>query len=40
MADGEAGGDQAEGQWTFYREVDEELRKEQLTGFWKRYGIC
>jgi hypothetical protein len=24
---------------TFYREVDEELRKEQLTGFWKRYGI-
>jgi hypothetical protein len=23
---------------TFYREVDEELRKEQLTGFWKRYG--
>jgi hypothetical protein len=23
---------------TFYREVDEELRKEQLTGVWKRYG--
>ena len=22
----------------FYREVDEELRREQLTGFWKRYG--
>ncbi len=24
----------------FYREVDEELRREQLTGFWKRYGIA
>lgn len=24
---------------TFYREVDEELRKEQLSNFWKRYGI-
>ncbi len=24
---------------TFYREVDEELRKEQLTSFWKRYGV-
>jgi hypothetical protein len=24
---------------SFYREVDEELRKEQLTGTWKRYGI-
>lgn len=24
----------------FYREVDEELRKEQLSGFWKRYGIA
>ncbi len=24
---------------TFYREVDEELRKEQLTTFWKRYGL-
>ena len=24
---------------TFYREVDEELRKEQLSGLWKRYGI-
>jgi hypothetical protein len=23
---------------TFYREVDEELRKEQLGGLWKRYG--
>jgi hypothetical protein len=23
---------------TFYREVDEELRREQLTGYWKRYG--
>lgn len=23
---------------TFYREVDEELRREQLTSFWKRYG--
>jgi hypothetical protein len=23
---------------TFYREVDEELRREQLTGTWKRYG--
>ena len=26
------------GNETFYREVDEELRKEQLTGWWKRYG--
>jgi hypothetical protein len=24
---------------TFYREVDEELRKEQLGNFWKRYGV-
>lgn len=24
---------------TFYREVDEELRKEQLTSFWTRYGL-
>ena len=24
---------------TFYREVDEELRKEQLSNFWKRYGL-
>ncbi len=24
---------------TFYREVDEELRKEQLGGLWKRYGV-
>ena len=24
---------------TFYREVDEELRKEQLTNVWKRYGL-
>lgn len=24
---------------TFYREVDEELRKEQLSGFWQRYGL-
>ncbi len=24
---------------TFYREVDEELRKEQLSSLWKRYGI-
>lgn len=24
---------------TFYREVDEELRREQLSGWWKRYGI-
>lgn len=24
---------------TFYREVDEELRKEQLSTFWKRYGL-
>ena len=24
---------------SFYREVDEELRKEQLTNVWKRYGI-
>jgi hypothetical protein len=23
---------------TFYREVDEELRREQLSGWWKRYG--
>ncbi len=23
---------------TFFREVDEELRREQLTGFWRRYG--
>ncbi|WP_106638785.1 tetratricopeptide repeat protein [Allosphingosinicella vermicomposti] len=23
---------------SFYREVDEELRREQLTGFWRRYG--
>ena len=23
---------------TFYREVDEELRREQMAGFWKRYG--
>jgi hypothetical protein len=23
---------------TFYREVDEELRREQLTSYWKRYG--
>jgi hypothetical protein len=23
---------------SFYREVDEELRKEQLSGWWKRYG--
>lgn len=23
----------------FFREVDEELRKEQLSGWWKRYGI-
>ena len=23
---------------TFYREVDEELRRDQLAGFWKRYG--
>ncbi len=23
---------------TFYREVDEELRKEQMSGLWKRYG--
>ena len=23
---------------SFYREVDEELRREQLTGTWKRYG--
>lgn len=26
------------GNETFYREVDEELRKEQLTSWWKRYG--
>lgn len=26
------------GNESFYREVDEELRKEQLTGWWKRYG--
>ena len=25
---------------SFYREVDEELRREQLSGFWKRYGIA
>jgi hypothetical protein len=24
---------------TFYREVDEELRRDQLTGFFRRYGI-
>ncbi len=24
---------------SFYREVDEELRKEQLTNVWKRYGL-
>jgi hypothetical protein len=24
---------------SFYREVDEELRREQLTGTWKRYGM-
>ena len=24
---------------SFYREVDEELRKEQLTSTWKRYGV-
>ena len=24
---------------TFYREVDEELRKEQLSNFWRRYGL-
>lgn len=24
----------------FYREVDEELRREQMTGFWKRYGVA
>ncbi len=24
---------------TFYREVDEELRKDQLSGLWKRYGL-
>ena len=23
----------------FYREVDEELRREQMTSFWKRYGV-
>jgi hypothetical protein len=23
---------------SFYREVDEELRREQMTGYWKRYG--
>jgi hypothetical protein len=23
---------------TFYREVDEELRREQMSGWWKRYG--
>jgi hypothetical protein len=23
---------------TFYREVDEELRRDQLAGYWKRYG--
>ena len=26
------------GNETFYREVDEELRKEQLSSFWSRYG--
>jgi hypothetical protein len=31
-------GDQAWDNESFYREVDEELRKEQLTGTWKRYG--
>ena len=25
---------------SFYREVDDELRKEQLTNVWKRYGIA
>lgn len=25
---------------SFYREVDEELRKEQLTSTWKRYGVA
>jgi hypothetical protein len=25
---------------TFYREVDEQLRKEQLSGWWRRYGIA
>jgi hypothetical protein len=25
---------------TFYREVDEQLRKDQLSGWWKRYGIA
>lgn len=24
---------------SFYREVDDELRRAQLTGFWKRYGL-
>jgi hypothetical protein len=23
---------------TFYREVDEELRRDQMAGYWKRYG--
>jgi hypothetical protein len=23
---------------SFYREVDEELRRDQLTGTWQRYG--
>ncbi|MBA3676944.1 MAG: tetratricopeptide repeat protein [Sphingosinicella sp.] len=25
---------------TFYREVDEELRRERLSGWWQRYGIA
>lgn len=25
---------------SFYREVDEELRREQLTSFWRRYGVA
>ena len=25
---------------SFYREVDEELRREQLTTFWRRYGVA
>ena len=29
-----------QGNETFYREVDEELRKEQLSSFWKRYGLA
>ena len=24
---------------TFYREVDEELRRDQMIGFWKRFGV-